>query len=124
MPPPLGALQFSSPQHPLNNRSASIQDRSYGKICLQANPLWNNATLANAPPGPSESEDCLFLDVTVSEATFKHGGAPVLVWIHGGGYIMRNMAERGSPIGILERSAEYAEGAVFVAIAYRVLPSH
>jgi carboxylesterase type B len=60
----------------------------------------------------------------VSEATFKQGGTPVLVWIHGGGYIMRNKAEGGSPIGILERSAEHTEGAVFVAIAYRVLPSH
>jgi carboxylesterase type B len=108
----------------LNNRSAGIQDGSYGKICPEANPLWNNATLANAPPGPTESEDCLFLDVTVSEATFKQGGAPVLVWIHGGGYIMRNKAEGGSPIGILERSAECVVGAVFIAIAYRVPQSH
>jgi hypothetical protein len=30
---------------------------------------------------------------------------------------MRNKAEGGSPIGILERSAKHAEGAVFVAIA-------
>jgi hypothetical protein len=48
----------------------------------------------------------------------------VLEWIHGGGYIMRNKAEEGSPIGIIERSAEHAEGAVFVTIAYRVPPSH
>lgn len=37
---------------------------------------------------------------------------------------MRNKAEGGSPIGLLERSAEHTEGAVFVAIAYRVfIPS-
>ena len=33
---------------------------------------------------------------------------------------MRNKAEGGSPIGLLERSAEHTEGAVFVAIAYRL----
>jgi hypothetical protein len=32
---------------------------------------------------------------------------------------MRNKAERGSPIGLLERGAEHTAGAVFVAIAYR-----
>lgn len=32
---------------------------------------------------------------------------------------MRNKAEGGSPIGLLDRSAEHAKGAVFVAIAYR-----
>jgi hypothetical protein len=36
---------------------------------------------------------------------------------------MRNKAEGGSPIGLLERSAEHTEGAVFVAIAYRVILS-
>lgn len=82
--------------------------------------MWSNATLANAPPGPTESEDCLFLDVTVSQSTFATGGAPVIVWIHGGGYIMRNKNEGGSPIGLLERSNENIQGAVFVAIAYRV----
>lgn len=116
----MGSLRFSTPQPPLNNRSAGIQDGSYGKICSQGTPLWSNATLANAPVGPTESEDCLFLDVTVSQATFRQGAAPVIVWIHGGGYIMRNKAEGGSPIGLLERSAEQTEGAVFVAIAYRV----
>ena len=33
---------------------------------------------------------------------------------------MRNKVEGGSPIGLLERSTEHTEGAVFVAIAYRV----
>lgn len=98
-----------------------MQDGSYGKICSQGTPLWSNATLANAPPGPTESEDCLFLDVTVSNDTFEKGGAPVLVWIHGGGYIMRSKVEGGSPIGLLDRSAEHGEGVVFVAINYRVV---
>lgn len=118
--PPLGTLRFSAPHPPLDNRSIGIQDGSYGRICPQGTPAWSNATLANAPPGPTESEDCLFLDVTVSESTFNQGGAPVIVWIHGGGYIMRSKAVGGSRIGILDRSAEYAEGAVFVAINHRV----
>ncbi|CZR61889.1 related to cholinesterase [Phialocephala subalpina] len=118
--PPIGSLRFSAPQPPLDNRSAGIQDGSYGKICPQGTPAWSNATLAIAPPGPTESEDCLFLDITVSESTFKQGGAPVVVWIHGGGYIMRSKAVGGSPIGILDRSSEHAEGAVFVAINYRL----
>lgn len=118
--PPLGVLRFSAPQPPPNNRSAGVQNATFGWICPQASPLWNNPALANAPPGPTESEDCLFLDVWVSQATFEAGGAPVIVWIHGGGYIRRDKTEGGSPIGLLERSAEHSEGAVFVAIGYRV----
>ncbi|KAF2101226.1 alpha/beta-hydrolase [Rhizodiscina lignyota] len=112
--PPLGKLRFSAPQPPLNNRSAGIQDGSFGWICPQASPLWNNVTLANAPPGPNESEDCLFLDVFVSKETFKRKNANVIVWIHGGGYIRRDKTEGGSSIGLLERSAEHSEGAVFL----------
>jgi carboxylesterase type B len=82
--------------------------------------LWNNVTLANAPPGPNESEDCLFLDVWVSNSTFHKKNAPVLVWIHGGGYIRRDKTEGGSPIGLLERSRELGDSAVFVALGYRV----
>ncbi|KAE8452254.1 hypothetical protein EG329_000954 [Mollisiaceae sp. DMI_Dod_QoI] len=118
--PPLGGLRFSTPELPLDNRSAGIQNGSYGKICPQGTARWANKTLANAPPGPTESEDCLFLDVTVSESTFVTGDAPVLVWIHGGGYVMNGKAVGGSPIGILDRSAEHSEGAIFVAIQYRL----
>ncbi|KUJ08106.1 alpha/beta-hydrolase [Mollisia scopiformis] len=118
--PPLGSLRFSVPHPPLYNRSAGIQNGAYGKICPQGTPIWSNATLATSPPGPTESEDCLFLDVTVSKTTFEKGGAAVIIWLHGGGYIMRSKAVGGSPIGILDRSAEHAEGAVFVAVNYRL----
>lgn len=119
--PPLGALRFRNPQPPLQNRSVGVQNGTYGKICSQATPLWSNTTLANAPPGPTESEDCLFLDVTVENSTFQKGGAPVVIWLHGGGYIMRSKAVGGSPIGLLDRAAEHNEGVVFVAINYRVI---
>ncbi|KAH8649248.1 carboxylesterase family protein [Xylariales sp. PMI_506] len=118
--PPVGKLRFSSPQVPPNNRSAGIQTGSFGWICPQASPLWNNVTLATQPPQPNESEDCLFLDVWVSKSTFAAGHAPVIVWIHGGGYIRRDKTEGGSPIGLLERSAEHGQGAVFVALGYRL----
>lgn len=40
-------------------------------------------------PGLTVTEDCLFLDIVVPRNIFEHagkgGGAPVMVWIHGGG---------------------------------------
>jgi acetylcholinesterase len=86
------------------------------RICPQGNPAWGqvaaqlltatllgvplNVTEPYIPPvvnsstparrGPLESEDCLFLDVFVPEDILEKAGrgygAPVLVWIYGGGY--------------------------------------
>ena len=105
---------------PLENRSAGAQDGSYGYICPQAIPAWESVAAANAPPGPEESEDCLFLDVVVSNNTLTNGGAPVLVWFYGGGYVFGSKSSAGDPIGLLERSNEHAKGAVYVSMNYRV----
>ena len=50
-----------------------------------------NASNLAPPQDPRTTEDCLFLDVVVPEKIFeekatKKSGAPVLVWIYGGGY--------------------------------------
>lgn len=68
-----------------------MQDGAYGPQCPQATysvPNGPNSAGANL----TQSEDCLFLDVTVPKAIFDGqsrgsavGGAPVLVWIYGGG---------------------------------------
>lgn len=109
------------------------------RICIQASPGWvqqrvlteNNLTIADlGKPGPKESEDCLFLDVLVpaniweKEAKKKtrgkaDSGAPVLVWIYGGGYTAGS--KNVQPETLISHAEENGgEGVIFVAMNYRV----
>lgn len=98
--PPLGELRFTAPAPPLNNRSSSIQDGSFGPPCSQAVPLWSGGSL-DPLSGNSGSEDCLFLDVFVAKDTFKTAQsnqtalAPVIVWIYGGGFVLGSKTASG-----------------------------
>lgn len=124
--PPTGSLRFQLPQDPVNNRSAGVQNGSYGKMCPQAYTPWQNSAFVTAPPGEAESEDCLFLDVVVPEQVWNercNASRPVVVWIHGGGFQIG--AKWGSPLtnplGLLDRSFdEDAEGVVWIGLQYRV----
>ncbi|CZS90086.1 related to triacylglycerol lipase I precursor [Rhynchosporium agropyri] len=103
----------------------------------------NNLT-ALLKPSPGLSEDCLFLDVIVPEKVFNitktngtsgyheaqcepgqpckvPSGAPVLVWIHGGGYTTGSKSSSGNPSSLIATSLENDdEGIVYVAINYRL----
>jgi carboxylesterase type B len=79
------------------------------------------------PPDPRESEDCLFLDVLVPAQVFtkrqKKGykGAPVMVWIYGGGFTFTDNS--GNPAGLIRRSQERGndqDGIIYVKMNYRV----
>jgi len=65
-------------------------------------------------PQPKLSEDCLFLNVWTPPHAKK---APVIVWIHGGGYV------RGGSWEPQYEGTHFAEhGVVFVSINYRLGP--
>lgn len=77
------------------------------------------------------SEDCLYLDVVVPVGIFTKAtksarpasGAPVLVWIYGGGYTAGEKTGFGqyNPSGLIKASqASGSEGIVFVSINYRL----
>jgi len=79
------------------------------------------------PPDPRESEDCLFLDVLVPTQVFEkkqkndYKGAPVMVWIYGGGFTFTDNS--GNPAGIIRRSQERdgdQDGIIYVKPNYRV----
>ncbi|KAF2794998.1 acetylcholinesterase precursor [Melanomma pulvis-pyrius CBS 109.77] len=147
--PPVGDLRFEAPQYPEINRSTIQNGSvgricpqanpawSKEATTLLTNILLglpNNNTTPYTPPtvnastvlppqDPRVSEDCLFLDVFVPEKILKSAGsgygAPVLVWIYGGGYV--NGDKNENPAGLLAASGNSSEGEViYVAMNYRL----
>ncbi|KAI9674702.1 MAG: hypothetical protein M1817_001605 [Caeruleum heppii] len=92
----------------------------------QTAPNATRVPLSSIPPAdPRETEDCLFLDVAVPKPIYDNKdngpGAPVLVWIFGGGYTFGHKNYWGNPAGLLERSGNgSANGVVYVSINYRL----
>ncbi|KZP26477.1 alpha/beta-hydrolase [Athelia psychrophila] len=89
--PPTGSLRFQAPEKP--TKISGIQNATVvPSECFQSsegtaatNPLLPLSRREEAVAA-TQSEDCLFLDVSVPNmATAKD--LPVLVWIHGGGYV-------------------------------------
>lgn len=74
---------------------------------------------------PSETEDCLFLDVHVPKEILdnkgKRGGAAVFVWVHGGGLVLGSKDSDSNFKGLLARSRKQSkEPIIAVSINYRV----
>ncbi|KAF2470305.1 alpha/beta-hydrolase [Lindgomyces ingoldianus] len=147
--PPVGNLRFAAPEAPVENRTSvqtgntgricpqagpvwsSMATQFLVNILLG---LPNNDTTPYIPPGANTStqvppqdarasEDCLFLDVFVPEQVFssagKGCGAPVLVWIYGGGYVVGD--KNNNPAGLLAASGNVTDGEViYVAMNYRL----
>lgn len=77
--PPVGELRWRPPQPP--PASAHILDATkFGAACPQITGLGFFA----GPP--SSNEDCLYLNVFTTDLKPK-AKAPVLVWLHGGGFV-------------------------------------
>ncbi|XP_015518299.2 esterase FE4-like isoform X1 [Neodiprion lecontei] len=73
--PPLGDLRFSDPQPP--RPWTGVRDASKeGPKCIQIDYITSNMV---------GDEDCLYLNVAT---TSLKGSRPVMVWIHGGAFIM------------------------------------
>jgi carboxylesterase type B len=130
-------LRFTAPAPPLHNRSAGVQNGSYGNACPQAYPTWlynffrtTSPELLSVIPKYPGSEDCLFLDVLTPERVLQtaiqnrdspaHPGAHVIVWIYGGGYYIgdKSLGTEGyDPVGLLDQTQQ---DVIIVAFNYRV----
>ncbi len=111
--PPVGRLRWRPPQ-PVEPWSGVRPAKEYGPISLQ--------NLMAAPPdspgvpafnGP-QSEDCLSLNVWTP--ALDDAGRPVLVWIHGGAFIIGAGTEGFLNDGVLARRGDV----VVVSINYRL----
>ncbi len=110
--PPVGALRFKRPQ-PLKGKWEGEWDGSkFGSKCYQPMAL-----------GPVEkfvgSEDCLFLNVHVPNVTLTKAdkGLPVMVYVHGGGFVAGDGGDAyAGPEFLLDRDV------ILVTMNYRIGP--
>jgi len=105
--PPVGPLRWRPPQ-PVAAWSGVHDGSQFGFDPMQLNEP-SRGSLA-----PGTSEDCLTLNVW-APATVPAGGAPVLVWFDGGGFIAGSGAKARTDG---ERFAKL--GAILVTVNYRV----
>jgi para-nitrobenzyl esterase len=105
--PPVGDLRWRPPQ-PVEAWSEVRDATAFGPDCLQ--PASDSEVLATTP-----SEDCLYLNVWAPASADPGDGLPVLVWIHGGGYV-----GGGSSSPFYDGSAFAHEGLVVVSLNYRL----
>jgi para-nitrobenzyl esterase len=97
---PVGGLRFRAPV----KKAAWTEERdatTFAAAAMQPNE-----------PGVAKSEDCLYLNVWTPEGAV---GAPVFVWVHGGGF---TGGESFAPV--LDGSGFAREGVIVVTVAYRL----
>jgi para-nitrobenzyl esterase len=108
--PPVGDLRFRAPEPP--RRWTEVVDAGdYGCVCPQ--PPVPNFPL---DLGAAESEDCLFVNVWAPSGTAPGDGKPVMVWLHGGAYVLGSSSQ---PLYDGRRLAASGD-VVIVTLNYRV----
>ena len=104
---PVGQNRWREPQ-PVAPWSAVRDATAFGNDCMQE-PFPSDA----APLGETPAEDCLYINVWAPAETAKP--APVVIWIHGGGYV------NGGASPAVYDGGEFAKsGVVFVSFNYRL----
>ncbi|HEV2274139.1 MAG TPA: carboxylesterase family protein [Acidobacteriaceae bacterium] len=107
--PPIGNLRWKAPQPPAS--WTGVRDATkFGGRCEQWH-VWNDYVFLDSGP----TEDCLYLNVYAPAAATGRDRRPVMVWIHGGGFL----AGAGSEPRYTN-SALVSKGIVLVTINYRL----
>lgn len=101
---PVGELRWQPPV-PVARSETPIDASEFGASCMQ--PVNPNASAA-----PRMSEDCLTLNVWTPDLSAKK--LPVMVWIHGGGFVGGSGNTAGESLA--------GEGVVLVSLNYRLGP--
>ena len=110
--PPVGDLRWRPPQ-PAAKWTGVRQATDFGANCMQGR--FGPPPAPGAPPAPVPSEDCLFLNVWRPASAAPTAKLPVMVWIHGGGFM------GGSGASPFTSGVEFAkQGVLLVSFNYRL----
>lgn len=107
--PPVGALRWRAPQPPAPWQGARDATRFRADCPQTPNP--QDEAVSTVP----FAEDCLHLNVWAPEGAAGGAPLPVLVWIHGGGYVTG-----GTSPAIYDGAAFARRGLVVVSLNYRL----
>ena len=105
---PVGELRWKPPV-PAAKWSGTRQAIEFGSRCMQGR-IYSDMVFRD----PGISEDCLFLNVWTPAKNAK-AKLPVMVWIHGGGFIAGASSEPRQDGAVLAR-----QGVVIVSMNYRL----
>jgi len=110
--PPVDDLRFAAPEEPDEWNDTLELDANFGVLCPQ---IWS--PFSGGPQNETD-EDCLYLTVTApSDAEYGVSSYPVVVWIHGGGFVVGSaFFDLYDPSYFIDRHDEV----IFVAINYRL----
>lgn len=106
--PPVGALRWQAPQA-ANDWVGVREAKQFGPSPVQANVFGDMRFRA-----PSQSEDCLYLNVW-APAQHAAPGLPVLVYFHGGGFVAGDGSEPR-----YDGASMAKKGIVVVTVNYRL----
>jgi para-nitrobenzyl esterase len=112
--PPVEDLRWRAPQ-PAEPWSNTLIADTYRAVCVQRDPLGGHSIFTRLflTPIRPMSEDCLYLNVWTAASVGEK--RPVMVWIHGGGFL------GGSSAGEIYDGTELAKkGVVLISFNYRV----
>lgn len=105
--PPVGNLRWRAPQ-PVEPWSGVRQAAEFGCDCTQAEGDFE-------PLRTTPAEDCLFANVWRPQGAGSSAALPVMVWIHGGGFV-----GGGTSIAYYDGSAFARHGILVVSFNYRL----
>lgn len=110
--PPVGELRWR-PTQPVAPWTGVRSAAQFGANCMQGR--FGPPAGASAPAAPEPSEDCLFLNVWRPANSTARAKLPVMVWIHGGGFV------GGSGSSPNTSGTQFAkQGVVLVSANYRL----
>jgi para-nitrobenzyl esterase len=104
--PPVGALRWKPPQPPLPWQDVRAADKT-GPACMQPRDDLDSRVAV--------SEDCLYLNVWRSAAAQPGSKLPVMVYIHGGGFVGGTASDASRDGTNLARN-----GVIVVTLNYRL----
>jgi para-nitrobenzyl esterase len=85
--PPVGPLRWRAPE-PVAAWTGVRSTHGFGGHSVQG-VVWDDIDLS----GAATAEDCLYLNVWTPAAPGENARLPVMVWIHGGGFVVGSGAE-------------------------------